>query len=64
MATFEIFHDDADRPMLVEAETAPKAKYKNYLQWSEAFNYGNGTFRVYLSGVSYCRKVKKEAHNE
>lgn len=63
MATYEIIHDDADCPMLVEAETAAKAKYKNYLNWSEVFYMTKNKFRAYLSGLVTCRKVK-EAPNE
>lgn len=61
MPMYEIDHIDASKPMRVEAESVAKAKYKNYLKWRDAFNTGSFTFAVYLSGVNYCRKVKKEA---
>lgn len=54
---FEIVHVDADHPMIVEAETKGKAKYKNYLDWSDAFCI-NG-FKDYLEGLISCRKVKE-----
>ena len=63
MAMYEIDHIDASELMRVEAESAAKAKYKNYLNWREAFNTGMCTFMVYLSGVNYCRKVKGEAND-
>ena len=54
---FEIVHIDADHPMIVDAETKSKAKYKNYLDWSDAFCVKG--FRDYLDGLISCRKVKE-----
>lgn len=54
---FEIVHVDADHPMIVEAETRSKAKYKNYLDWSDAFCTQD--FKAYLEGLISCKKVKE-----
>lgn len=63
MPTYEICHIDASELMLVEADTAAKARYKNYLDWREAFNAtpAKEAFMVYLKGIGFCRKAKKGA---
>lgn len=52
---FEICHIDAEGAMIVEAESRNKAKYQNYLDWSDAFNRND--FRGYLAGIQSCRKL-------
>lgn len=59
MAKYEIAHTDAEEAMIVEAETPSKAKYKNYLEWSDAF--GVNDFNGYLEGLIYCKKIKQPA---
>ena len=59
MALYEITHTDAYETMLVEAESASKAKYKNYLEWSDAFNTDD--FKGYIKGLIYCKKIKQPA---
>lgn len=54
---FEIVHVDSDyKPMRIEADSRNKAKYKNFLDWSDAFNCNS--FKEYLMGLISCRKVK------
>ena len=53
---FEIRHMDADGVMEVEADTRSEAKYKNYLDWSDAFNTRD--FKHYLAGLISCKKKK------
>ena len=57
MAMYEIAHMDAFETFVVEAESASKAKYKNFLAWSDAFNTDN--FKEYLDGLIYCKKIKQ-----
>ena len=57
MAMYEIAHVDAAEPMVVEAESPSKAKYKNYLSWSDAFNTDD--FKEYIEGLIYCKKIKQ-----
>ena len=57
MAMYEIAHVDADETMIVEAESASKARYKNYLAWSDAFNAND--FKGYIEGLIYCKKIKQ-----
>ena len=59
MAMYEIAHMDAYETMVVEAESASKAKYKNFLDWSDAFNTDN--FKEYLDNLIYCKKIKQPA---
>ena len=57
MAMYEIAHMDAAETMTVEAESPSKAKYKNYLAWSDAFNIDD--FKGYIKGLIYCKKIKQ-----
>ena len=57
MAMYEIVHMDAAETMIVDAESASKAKYKNYLSWSGAFNTDD--FKEYIEGLIYCKKIKQ-----
>ena len=57
MAMYEIAHIDAAETMIVEAQSASKAKYKNYLSWSDAFNTDD--FKEYIEGLIYCKKIKQ-----
>lgn len=58
MNEYKIRHCDSDVEMYVEAETAAKAKYKNYADWSEVFS---GTFKDYLDGLESCKKSVDES---
>ena len=57
MARDEVSHLDAADTMNVEAQSASKAKYKNYLSWSDAFNTDD--FKEYIEGLIYCKKIKQ-----
>ena len=59
MAMYEIAHMDAVETMTVEAESPSKAKYKNYLAWSDAFNTDD--FKGYIKGLIYCKKIKQSS---
>ena len=59
MAMYEIAHMDAYETMIVEAESGSKAKYKNYLAWSDAFNTDD--FKGYIEGLIYCKKIKQSS---
>ena len=59
MAMYEIAHVDAAETMIVEAESSSKAKYKNYLAWSDAFNTDD--FKGYIEGLIYCKKIKQSS---
>ena len=61
MAMYEIAHMDAAETMTVEAESPSKAKYKNYLAWSDAFNTDD--FKGYIKGLIYCKKIKQSSCN-
>lgn len=52
MKQFEIKHlDGNNETFIVEAETMGKAKFKNYIDWREAFG---GTFGEYLQRLISC----------
>lgn len=58
MAIYAISHLDGDgESFRVESETAGKAKYINYRDWSDVFS---GTFKEYLERIIYCMRVKEE----
>ena len=57
MSMYEIAHMDAAETMIVAAESSSKAKYKNYLSWSDAFNTDD--FKEYIEGLIYCKKIKQ-----
>ena len=57
MSMYEIAHIDAAETMIVEAQSVSKAKYKNYLSWSDAFNTDD--FKEYIEGLIYCKKIKQ-----
>ena len=61
MPTYEIDHIDADCKMLVEADTAAKARYKNFRGWREAFGRNTDDFKNYVHGIKSCRKVKGDS---
>lgn len=62
MKKYEISHIDGDgKTFLIEAETAGKAKMKDYRAWNDACG---GTFKDYLEGLIYCRRVKANNHEK
>lgn len=66
MAVYELSHVDASEPMRVDAESASKAKYKNFLSWKDAFGvHGKHAFLDYLQGLQGCKRCKEDAksHN-
>lgn len=63
MATYSIYHADADYSMRIDADSAGKAKYKNFLDWREALGGdlpARQAFRTYLRGIESCKKMKFE----
>lgn len=56
MKQYVIKHADAVEEMIVDAESAGKAKYINFGNWQYSFS---GTFREYLAKLIYCRIHKK-----
>lgn len=61
MNCYIIHHKDApDSPCMAYADTRSKAKYKNYLDWMDAFGIRN--FKQYLKGVTAIHKEKEPAH--